>query len=95
MSPAQHSPARLFIPLLVLLFLPKVGLMLRLYYILPQDTSVWIGAAADATMFPANARDMDALIKAADTAMDSAKQSKNCFRFFLATDAAPDKRLEA
>jgi hypothetical protein len=90
MSPAQHSPARLFIPLLVLLFLPKGGLMLRLYYILPQDTSVWMGAAADATNFPANARDMDALVKAADTAMYSAKQSKDCFRFFPAPDARPE-----
>jgi hypothetical protein len=36
MSPAQHSPARLFVALLVLLFLIEGGLMLRLYYILPQ-----------------------------------------------------------
>lgn len=95
MSPAQHSPARLFITLPVLLFLIEGGLMLRLYYILPQDTSVWMGAAADATLFPANARDMDALVKAADTAMYSAKQSKDCFRLIPATDAASDARLEA
>lgn len=54
-----------------------------------------MGAAADATLFPANARDMDALVKAADTAMYGAKQSKDCFRLIPATDAASDARLEA
>jgi len=55
MSPAQHSPARLFITLLVLLFLIEGGLMLGLHYILPEDTSVWIEAAADATLLTVSA----------------------------------------
>ena len=55
MSPAQHSPARLFITLLVLLFLIEGGLMLGLHHILPQDSSVWVEAAADATLLTVSA----------------------------------------
>lgn len=55
MSPAQLSPVRLFITLLVLLFLIEGGLMLGLQYILPQDTSVWMEAAADATLLTVSA----------------------------------------
>ena len=55
MSPAQHSPARLFITLLVLLFVIEGGLMLGLHYILPVDSSVWVEAAADATLLTVSA----------------------------------------
>ena len=55
MSPAQHSPARLFITLLVLLFVIEGGLMLGLHHILPQDSSVWVEAAADATLLTVSA----------------------------------------
>lgn len=48
-----------------------------------------VGVSIGIAVYPADARDMDALIKAADTAMHSAKQSKNTFRFFAATDARP------
>lgn len=48
-----------------------------------------IGVSIGIAIYPGDAQDPDALVKAADTAMYNAKQSKNTFRFFAAADTAP------
>ena len=49
-----------------------------------QKQSVGIGASIGIALYPADARDADALVKAADAAMYSAKQAGSSFRFFEA-----------
>jgi diguanylate cyclase (GGDEF)-like protein/PAS domain S-box-containing protein len=56
---------------------------------------VRIGVSIGIAIYPTDAGDMDALVKAADIAMYNAKRSKNTFHFFAATEAAPDERLGA
>lgn len=51
-----------------------------------QDVS--IGASIGIAVFPGDAEDMDALIKAADAAMYVAKQTRNTFRFCNAASGA-------
>jgi diguanylate cyclase (GGDEF)-like protein/PAS domain S-box-containing protein len=46
-----------------------------------QKQSVGIGTSIGIALYPADARDADALVKAADAAMYSAKQAGNSFRF--------------
>jgi diguanylate cyclase (GGDEF)-like protein/PAS domain S-box-containing protein len=47
-----------------------------------QKHSVEIGASIGVAVYPTDTRDADALVTAADTAMYSAKQAGNSFRFF-------------
>ncbi len=47
-----------------------------------QKQSVDIGTSIGIAVFPADARDADALVKAADAAMYNAKQIRNSFRFY-------------
>ena len=49
-----------------------------------QKQSVDIGTSIGIAVYPADARDADALVKAADAAMYSAKQAGNSFRFCAA-----------
>ena len=49
-----------------------------------QKQSVDIGTSIGIALYPADARDADALVKAVDVAMYSAKQAGSSFRFFEA-----------
>jgi len=49
-----------------------------------QKHSVGIGTSIGIAIYPADGRDADALVKAADSAMYSAKQAGNSFRFCAA-----------
>jgi diguanylate cyclase (GGDEF)-like protein len=49
-----------------------------------QKQSVDIGTSIGIALYPADARDADALVKAADAAMYSAKQAGSSFRFCAA-----------
>ncbi len=49
-----------------------------------QQQSVDVGTSIGIAVYPADARDADALVKAADAAMYSAKQAGNSFRFCAA-----------
>ena len=49
-----------------------------------QKQSVDIGTSIGIAVYPADARDADALVKAADAAMYSAKQAGNSFRYCVA-----------
>jgi len=49
-----------------------------------QQQSVDIGSSIGIAVYPADARDADALVRAADAAMYSAKQVGNSFRFWEA-----------
>ena len=46
------------------------------------EQAVHIGSSIGITIFPADGRDRDALIKAADAAMYEAKRVGNAYRFF-------------
>ena len=47
-----------------------------------QKQSVDIGISIDIAIYPADAQDADALVKAADAAMYSAKQAENSVPFY-------------
>ena len=49
-----------------------------------QERSVEIGSSIGIALYPADGLDADTLVKAADAAMYSAKQTRNTFRFFQA-----------
>jgi diguanylate cyclase (GGDEF)-like protein len=49
-----------------------------------QKQNVRIGTSIGIAVYPSDARDADALVKAADAAMYCAKQAGNCFRFCAA-----------
>jgi diguanylate cyclase (GGDEF)-like protein/PAS domain S-box-containing protein len=48
-----------------------------------------IGTSIGIAIYPANAEDVDALVKAADAAMYAAKQTRNNFRFYDAPQGQP------
>ena len=54
-----------------------------------QKQGVEIGTSVGIAIYPGDARDADALVKAADAAMYSAKQKGNSFRFCGASPAEP------
>ena len=54
------------------------------FYLGNQKQEARIGTSIGIAIYPADARDMDALIKAADAAMYDAKQARNTYRFCAA-----------
>ena len=51
--PAQFSPIRLFVTLLVLIFFIEGAMMFALHDLLPQGTPVWVAATIDAGLLTA------------------------------------------
>jgi diguanylate cyclase (GGDEF)-like protein/PAS domain S-box-containing protein len=58
-----------------------IGALSASYKLSGHAREVTIGASIGIAIYPADAQDIDALIKAADTAMYNAKQTGNSFRF--------------